>query len=232
MVKPLQPPVQPLSAGGKSYSWIRGKRRWQWCRVYHRGTYTPRGDTARIFGPLARFDPHTPDPGHPAIDPTGRSILYIGDNLATSACEVFGEVGEALICPNWRVALLEPVTRLQVLDLVRPGSAMAIGALPTLGDGALPRSLTQQWARAIYEDHPLGTPAAGIRYRSAYNGGVALALWDTDHKIRVVVDSSGAEADLPLNHPGILIRLKTLLIDRNVVIRTVSRSACPRCAAP
>ena len=140
-------------------------------------------------------------------------MLYVGDGLATSACEVFGEAGEALICPSWRVALLEPVTRQRLLDLVRPGSAMAIGALPTLGDGALPRSLTQQWARAIYEDHPLGAPAAGIRYRSAYNAGIALALWDTTGKIRVLVDDNGTDADVPLNHPGMLIRLKTLLMN-------------------
>jgi hypothetical protein len=108
---------------------------------------------------------------------------------------------------------------------------MAIGALPTLGDGALPRLLTRQWARAIYEDHPLGTPAAGIRYRSAYNGGVALALWDTANRIRVLVDNSGTEADVPLNHPGMLGQLKTLLIERQIVIRNVSRGACPRCTA-
>ena len=230
MVRPLAPPVRPLSSGGKSYYWSRGSRRWQWCRVYHRETRTPRGDTARTFGPLARFDPHTPDPGHPSVDPTGRSVLYVGDGLATSACEVFGEAGEALICPSWRVALLEPVTRQRLLDLVRPGSAMAIGALPTLGDGALPRSLTQEWARAIYEDHPLGAPAAGIRYRSAYNAGIALALWDNTGKILVLGDN-GTDADVPLNHPGMLIRLKTLLMERQIVIRTIPRADCPRCMA-
>ena len=231
MVRPLAPPVRPLSSGGKSYDWSRGSRRWRWCRVYHREARTPRGDTARTSGPLARFDPHTPDPGHPAVDPTGRSVLYVGNGLATSACEVFGEAGEALICPSWRVALLEPVTRQRLLDLVRPGSAMAIGALPTLGDGALPRSLTQQWARAIYEDHPLGAPAAGIRYRSAYNAGIALALWDTIGEIRVLVDDDGTDADVPLSHPGMLIRLKTLLIERQIVIRTIDREDGPRCMA-
>jgi RES domain len=158
-------------------------------------------------------------------------VLYLGDGLATSACEVFGEAGEALICPSWRVALLEPVTRLRLLDLVPPGSAMAIGALPTLGDGALRRSLTQEWARAVYEDHPLGAPAAGIRYRSAYNGGIALALWDTTGRIQILVDDNGTDADVPLNHPGMLIRLKTLLIQRQIVIRTIPREDCPRCTA-
>jgi len=158
-------------------------------------------------------------------------VLYVGDGLATSGCEVFGEAGEALICPSWRVALLEPVTRLRLLDLVRPGSAMAIGALPTLGDGALPRSLTQEWARAVYEDHPLGAPAAGIRYRSAYNGGIALALWDTTGRIQILVDDNGTDADVALNHPGMLIRLKTLLMERQIVIRTIPRADCPRCTA-
>ena len=231
MVKPLTLPVRPLSSGGKSYFWSRGSRRWQWCRVYHREARTPRGDAARTFGPLARFDPHTPNPAHPAVDPTGRSVLYVGDGLATSACEVFGETGEALICPSWRVALLEPITRLRLLDLVRPGSAMAIGALPTLGDGDLPRSLTQEWARAIYEDHPLGAPAGGIRYRSAFNAGIALALWDTTGKIRVLVDGNGTDADAPLNHPGMLIRLKTLLVERQIVVRTIPHADCPRCTA-
>ena len=115
-----------------------------------------------------------------------------------------------------------------MLDLVRPGSAMAIGALPTLSDGALPRSLTQQWARAIYEDHPLGVPAAGICYRSGDDAGIALALWDTG-KIRVLVDDNGTDADVPLNHPGMLIRLKTVLLERQVVVRTTPRADCPRC---
>ena len=56
---------------------------------------------------------------------------------------------------------------------------MAIGALPSLCDGNERRSLTQQWARAIYEDEPAGPDVAGIHYRSAYNhrrGACALGL--------------------------------------------------------
>ena len=90
-------------------------------------------------------------------------------------------------------------------------------------------TLPRPWA--IYEDHPLGAPAAGIRYRPAYNGGSALALWDTTGKIRVLVDDNGTEADVPLNHPGMLIRLKTLLTERQIVIRTIPRTDCTRCMA-
>jgi len=229
-VRPLAAPVRPLRSG-KPYYWSQGRSRWQWCRIYHRDAHNPQGDTARTFGPLARSDPHTLDPDLPSVDPAGRSVLYVGDGLATNGCEVFGEAGEALICPSWRVALLEPVTRIRLLDLVRPGRAMAIGALPTLADGALPRSLTQEWARAIYEDHPLGAPAAGIRYRSAHNGGIALALWDTAGRIRTLLDDNGTAADVPLTHPGMLIRLKTLLMERQIVIRTIDRGDCPRCTS-
>jgi hypothetical protein len=79
--------------------------------------------------------------------------------------------------------------------------------------------------------HPLGAPAAGIRYRSAYNGGIALALWDTAGKIRILVDNDGTDADVPLSHPGMLVRLKTLLIERQIVIRTIDREDCRRCTA-
>jgi len=104
-------------------------------------------------------------------------VLYAGQDLATSACEVFGEAGEAQLCPAWRVALLRPARPLSLLDLTAPGSAMAIGALPSLAGGAYPRQLTQAWARAVYEDDPTGSHVDGVRYRSAYNGGLALALW-------------------------------------------------------
>jgi len=69
--------------------------------VYHHSRQTRRGDSARGFGPLARFDPHTPPAAAPGLDPARRSVLYAGQDLATSACEVFGEAGEARLCPAW-----------------------------------------------------------------------------------------------------------------------------------
>ena len=42
---------------------------------------------------------------HPVVVTTGRRILYVGEDLATSACEVFGDAGIAAICPNYRVAI-------------------------------------------------------------------------------------------------------------------------------
>jgi hypothetical protein len=48
-----------------------------------------------------------------------------------------------------------------MVDLTANGAAMATDALQALGDGDLPRSLTQQWARAIEScARDLAPPAA------------------------------------------------------------------------
>ena len=168
MVRALGPPSRPLPKTGDKTVWWwnppQASARWWWCRVYHQGKYTPDGVTFRQYGPAARFDHHHPaDP--PVVDTTGRRILYVGEDLATSACEVFGDAGIAAICPNYRVAIIAPTTKLVMYDLAAEGAAMAIGALPALSDGNEARSLTQQWARAIYEDQPAGPKTTGIAGR-------------------------------------------------------------------
>jgi hypothetical protein len=82
--------------------------------------------------------------------------------LATSACEVFGDAGIAAICPSYRVAIIAPTSTRAMFNLAAKGAAMAIGALPALGDGNEARALTQQWARAIYEDNPLDPKSAAF----------------------------------------------------------------------
>ena len=77
-----------------------------------------------------------------------------------------------------------------MFDLAAKGAALAIDALPALGDGNEARSLTQQWARAIYKDQPAGPGITGIHYRSGYNSGQALALWDCDADVEVVRDGT------------------------------------------
>src|SRR5271167_815186 len=155
MVRRLKSPKRPLPKARLVWWWTPNPAaaRWLWCRVYHRSAHTPDGTTFRRYGPLARFDHHKPvEP--PDIDPDGRRILYVGEDLATSACEVFGDAEVAQICPNWRVSIVAPIRRVPLFDLARRGAAMAIGALPALGDGNEARSLTQEWGRAIYEDQP------------------------------------------------------------------------------
>lgn len=153
-------------------------------------------------------------------------MLYLGADLATSASEVFGEAGEALLCPRWRVALLRPVRPLIVLDLTVPGAAMALGGLPSLADGPHPRAATQQWARAVYEDRPAGVEVTGIRYTSAYDGGRALVLWDTEGQVRTV-SAGGTTQDFALREDTVLERLTAAMTSRHVTL--VPTDACPRC---
>jgi hypothetical protein len=232
MVSKLKQPARPLPTAGKDAVWCwpppQVAARWEWCRVYHQDKYAADGATFRQYGPKARFDHHNlADP--PVVDTSGRRILYVGEDLATSACEIFGAAGVAAICPSYRVSIIAPTTTLAMYDLVAKGTAMAIGALPSLGDGDEPRSLTQQWARAIYEDKPAGHGITGIHYRSAYNNGESLALWDCDASIEIVRDDAGHRQDIALGNPGLLNRLQVELRWRQISVTTVPSRDCAEC---
>lgn len=231
MVKQLDPPQRPLPrAAGFRWTWAPrpDAARWRWCRVYHRGTHTPDGMTFRQFGPLYRLDHHhaaTP----PQLDSENRRVLYVGADLATSASEVFGEAGIAAICPRYRVSILAPTSPLPVFDLTKAGAAMAIGALPTLANGNEARALTQQWARAIFEDQPAGPTVRGVRYRTAYNFGTSLALWDCDDSVELVCDNAGRQQDYALDHPGIFGRFQVDMRKRRISVTTLPESDCALC---
>lgn len=231
MVKKLEPPTKrPLPKARYRWWWEPRPEttRWRWCRVYHRSKHAPDGATFRGFGPRARLDHHHPsDP--PKVDPCGRRILYVGVDLATSASEVFGETGEARLCPRYRVSILAPTRRLQMFDLTKAGSAQKIGALPSLTTGNEPRLLTQEWARAIYDDHPAGPDVTGIRYRSAYNFDFSLALWDCDDGVEIVRDAYGTPQDMALLDPRVLTRFQEAMLDRSINVTTVSSAVCPEC---
>jgi len=234
MVKELGKPERPLS-GGISWKWRQPSKStftgWEWCRVYHLGPHTPDGTAHRRFGPLHRFDTHESGiDGEPVLDPDARrSVLYIGANLATSASEVFGETLEAPLCPNYRVALVEPVRTLRLHDLCPPGAAMAIGALPALADGHVPRQLSQGWARAIQDDEPAG-PVEGIHYRSAYFGGESLALWGTEGDVTTVRNGVGGSQDFPLRNPSVFRRLLVSLENTRIRVRLIDMEDCRMCS--
>jgi hypothetical protein len=230
VVRQLSSPSRPLPLAGYIWPWAPdpAAESWQWCRVYHRSSRTPDGITFRRYGPLYRFDHHhAADP--PDEDLENRRILYVGEDLSTSACEVFGEAGVASICPSYRVSVVAPTTELALFDLARKGAAMAIGALPALADGNERRSLTQEWARAIYEDQPAGPKIVGIHYRSGYNSGSSLALWDCDRDIEVLRDARGLLQDFPLNDPRILSRFQRDMSERHINVTTISGRACEIC---
>jgi RES domain len=108
---------------------------------------------------------------------------------------------------------------------------MAIGALPALCDGNEKRDLTQQWARAIYEDQPAWRRVTGIRYRSAYNGGISLALWDISGQVRTVMTRRRV-ADYALASRELLARVQTELAMRLISYELVAPADCPVCTPP
>ncbi len=149
--------------------------------------------------------------------------------MATSASEVFGEAGEAQLCPRYRVSIVAPTRRLAMFDLAEPGRAMAIGAVASLASGNEPRPLTQEWARAIYDDQPAGPNANGIRYRSAYNFAISLALWDCDDGVEIVRDTKGRLQDFPLTDSRVFARFEVQMRRRLIKVTTVSSADCAQC---
>ncbi len=122
-----------------------------------------------------------------------------------------------------------PTTPLAMFNLAAKGAGMAIGALPALSDGNEARSLTQQWARAIYEDqrqwtrnhrHSLpirlqqrpGASTTGLRRRR--RNRARRRRPSTRHRAR---------------RPRILPRLQVQLRRRQISITTVTSSECNEC---
>jgi hypothetical protein len=230
VVAELGEPDRPLS-GGRVWTWkwptSLGKRGWQWCRIYHLSSHTPDGITHRAHGPLYRLDHHTPPPSSPDICPAGRTVLYVAGNLATGLGEVFGDVGEAAICPRFRIALVRPRTEIVVLDLRSEGAAMRIGALPSLATGAYARARTQAWARAIYEDQPARRTVRGIYYHAAHSNGRALALWNTDADVDCVRASSGEAQDFALADARVWPSVVVAVAELGMTAAQIDR--CPKC---
>lgn len=155
-------------------------------------------------------------------------MLYLAANLATSFGEVFGDLTEAAVCPDYRVALVRPTAHVKVLNLRAQGAAMRLGALPSLATGDYPRPRTQEWARAIYEDQPVtGTKISGVYYDAAHSNGPALALWNADHQIEVVRTSSGAVQDFALADPKIWPRVVAAAVSLRMRAGLIAR--CQHC---
>ena len=154
MVKHLEPPKRPLR-GGNAWTWPQDER---WVRIYHRDDLAPSGDARRAFGPLDRFDHHTPPPTVPAIDPSGRAVLYAAKTLRTCGGEAFGDVGEATICPRYYAAVIRPIRPIVVQNV------------------------------QDYEDRPASRDVTGVRYTSAHDEGPCVALWETSPPLVVVQD--------------------------------------------
>lgn len=219
MVAPLRSPKRPLTADLDA-AWI-----WRTTepavRVYHEHPDRP-PEALRTWGPVARFDPHVRDRhGKPREQADGRGIVYVADNLGCALAEATpDQPHEVLICPAMRAVQLQPRHPTFLLDLTDDG-AMRIGAVGTLAWGDEPRRLTQRWGRAIHEDL---TDFAGIRYRSAHQGGLAIAYWGSGRLAAV------PGTDVALSDATMLGRVKVELSKQGRVLTLVDRADCERCA--
>lgn len=220
MVTPLRPPRRPLAvADAPVFVWQRMRRG---VRVYHEHPHQAAAPF-RTRGPVARFDPHTPDRhGRPREQPDGRGVVYLADELECALAEALPDQPcEVLVCPGLRATLVYPLGHVHLLDLSGSG-AMRIGAVGTLAWGDEPRELTQQWARAIYEDL---SHLQGIRYRSAHQGGLAIAAWDRSRPL-LRMDS---RSDRALVEPGMRNRVTVALANQGRALVEVGASDCRAC---
>lgn len=154
-----------------------------WCfRLWHPSDHTKSGSDRRTYGPLYRFDPHVPaTPPNPGDSPDGRSVLYMGEELATAVCETLARGEPAVeICPAWQVSILALEAPTELVDLC--SEAGELGAPEDLGDADVADySETQEWARAIHEDvHPGGLRYHSCRHRdsSGNRSGVNVVMWE------------------------------------------------------
>lgn len=223
MVTKLRPPAAVLPAPRPKDVWTWEADRFM-IRVYHE--HPERSPLrARTFGPLARFDPHIGDRRHrPREQADGRGVNYLSATLATALAEAFPEQWpEVAICPRARAVRAAPAAAVSLLDLMGDG-AMRIGAVFTLGSGHEPRRLTQRWGRAIYEQFP---SLAGVRYRSAHQGGEAVAVWGRAGILRVAPGTT--VPTLALLDPGMEERVAVALESQGRYVVQISARDCPRC---
>jgi hypothetical protein len=138
----------------------------------------------RSFGPLVaggRFDHHRPPPGH---DPV-RAVWYASTRLVGAVAEAFGPLGFLDRSGGKRAAVVEVITAVPLLNLV--GVAVRHVGLTHEIASTIDYELTQQWARAFYEQYP---DLHGIRWPGRQAGAISVLLNDRavmDH-LRLIED--------------------------------------------
>lgn len=233
---PRIPPGQRAAAqeslnGGTPTSWPPEE---PVARIYHQDNYTPTATHRRVFGPLARFDPHHPKQG-PAEDPDARTVSYLAENIETSVCEGVPRVPYPSLCPQWRLALLAPADVHVVLQDFVKESATSLGAPDDLGDGQWDYQDTQEWARGIYEYRPAGAAVAGIRYwsrrRRNLDGsrlGVNCVIWDTAPPLDAFPGGFSTDTEEVSLHT-VWPRVLEAAISIGVYPDRIGRDACFKC---
>lgn len=144
-------------------------------RIYAPEPYKTKATTFREIGPVNRFDHQRAGPGGARRRDRGRGILYASRTMTCSVGEYFGDEGVVTLAGN-KVARLKVTSDLRVLDL-RGTAATGVGTTQAVGAGEGKRSVTQAWARYLY-DHPGLAAVHGLLYTSSHTGLDALALWE------------------------------------------------------
>lgn len=177
------------------------------------GRHRQRWNSFRHFGPLphARFDPHPLSPaGGPAHSPEHGSF-YCGLSVRTSVAEVFQStsvVDRSTRRPH--LVVLRPIRALRLLDVTGLWPTRA-GASQEISSG--PKSVTQEWARAIRAAHP---DLDGLWYRSSMDGGgPAVCLWDPGAGTSL---PTTPDVLVPLDHPGLDLPLARICDELNYTL--------------
>ena len=185
-----RPPAAPASINPSSTDVPAGT---PLARVYAPEPYKTEPTTFREFGPINRFDHHRAAADGSRRRDDDRGILYAAEEFTCGIGEYFTDQGAITLSGN-KVARLTVIEDLRVLDL-RGTAATGVGTIQAIGgDGK--RSVTQAWARYLYEHPDLGN-VDGLLYQSATTGLDALALWErAQDKLLCLPDDHWELADL------------------------------------
>ena len=196
-------------------------------RIYHEDFFTKSATHRRDWGPLHRFDHHTPPLAHPTHCPENRTVIYLAESIRAAAAEVFSEYNPFRVCPHWRLAWLRPAESLVVQDIVGAGG-MAIEAGEWLGSGpafGVQPQYTQEWARKIYDDH---NELQGIRYSGSHEGSKCLVLTDRAPELEVVLDG-GVPSDNAIVESEIWDEVVVEYLETGHTIDTIASADCDYC---
>jgi hypothetical protein len=172
--------------------------------MYNPASYAQNALTFRHNGPRARFDHHRPPPESPEEDPD-RGVWYgapleqpAGGLPALEVCawECFGaerRIELSFRLGRVRVSVGERLRLLSLIDgaAIRAGTVAQIAATPNAED-------SQAWSRFFYESESIYGMLDGLLYRSAWTGGLGLALYE---RAKTAIVAHAGISSLPLYHP-------------------------------
>jgi hypothetical protein len=174
-------------------------------RIYDPGPEGFKGYNFRFIGPKYRFDHH-------ATTSTGRGILYCAQTLSCCLAEKFGDYKLIEYKDNRRL-LFRPSRDLQLLDLVGVNASKAgtVAAISMNADTVK----SQSWSRYFYENPSTYGEIDGLRYMSAHNAEIAIALYE--RAADAVSNVPAEDDDLPLSDPSLRLAILEAADANNLV---------------